>query len=505
MKPRFATLIAGLVAAGMMSFATAGPSRAQDGEGVVAALSSDFATLDPTVHHAIISWAARLNIFDSLTDIGPDGSVIPRLATEWESSDDAKTWTFTIRTDATFHNGEPVTMDDVIWSFQKIIDDEKSPTRTYLANVDSIEKVSETQLRFHLKQPFAPFDRNMVILMVVPKMAYQEMGAEAFGRAPIGSGPYRLVEWVRDDHMTLEAFDGWWGEKPAVETITLRPVPNEASRAAALVSGEVDMVPALAPAMIDTLRGREGVKVEVTDGYKVVYLGFDPALPALSDVRMRQAIDLAIDRDAITKQLLRGMATPVNQILAPVSFGYDESRAPTPFDPEKARELVQASGYDGSPITLEYPNDAIASADQVAAAIQGYLQAVGVNVRLSSSDYNTFYASWSAKKLNAMHMFVFGPILLDADVPVHSIFATSGNRGYLFDPKVDELAAASRAEANSDKRLAIIADIWKTSDAYQPFVYLYNEKQAVGLRDGVTWKVQPDGIIRGWTLSKAAD
>jgi peptide/nickel transport system substrate-binding protein len=312
------------------------------------------------------------------------------------------------------------------------------------------------------------------------------------------------VEWVKDDRITLEAFDGWWGGKPSVRRMVLRPVPNEASRAAALISGEVDIVPALAPAMMDTLKGRSGVKVEIADGYKVVYLGFNPSLPALSNVLMRQAIDMAIDREAITKQLLRGMGEPVNQIVAPVTFGYDPGRPAPPFDPKKARELVQASGYDGTPILLEYPNDFIAAADQVAAAVAGYLEAVGIKTRLSGMEYNTFYAQWSAKKLSGMHMFVFGPSLLDADVPIHSIFATSGNRGYIFSPKVDELAAASRAVSDPAKRLKVISELWRASDEHKPFVYLYNEKQAVGLREGVTWKPQPDGVIRMWQVTKVA-
>lgn len=493
-----------LVAVVASSFAVAETSAQTPPSKVVAAISSDIATLDPTIYHAIISFHARLNIFDSLTDIGPDSSVVPRFATKWEKSEDAKTWTFTLRTGAKFHNGEPVTVDDVIYSYQKIMDDEKSPTRVYVSNIASIDKVSESQIRFNLKSSFAPFDRNASLIAIIPKKAFLDMGAEAFGKKPVGSGPYRMVNWVKDDRMEFEAFDGWWGGAPSIKQVVLRPVPSEAARSAALASGEVDIVPALPPALIQTLGNRPGVKVKISDGYKVVYLGFNPADPALKDLKMRQAVDAAIDRNAISQQLLRGMGLPVGQILAKVSFGFDDKRPPTKFDPELAKKLVKESGYKGEPITFQYPNDLIASADSVGSAVAGYLQAVGINVKLEGMEYNSFYALWSGKKLSAMHMFVFGPSLLDGDVPIFSIFATKGNRGYMFDPKVDQLAEDQRSESDLKKRGEIIAQIWRETDRYQPFAFLHNERQAVGLRDGVEWDAQPDGYIRFWTLRRTA-
>ena len=258
-----------------------------------------------------------------------------------------------------------MTIEDVIFSYQKIMDDEKSPTRVYVNNIASIDRVSETQVRFNLKTPFAPFDRNATLIAVIPKKAYTEMGADAFGKKPVGSGPYRLVNWVKDDRMELEAFDGWWGGAPSVKQVVVRPVPSEAARSAALVSGEVDIVPALPPALMQTLNNRPGVKVKITDGYKVVYLGFNPADPILKDIKMRQAVDAAIDRTAISQQLLRGMGIPTGHILAKVSFGHDDKRPPTKFDPERAKQLVKESGYKGEPITFQYPNDFISSADAV--------------------------------------------------------------------------------------------------------------------------------------------
>ena len=469
---------------------------------VVAAISADVATLDPTIYHAIISFHARLNIFDALTDIGPDNSVVPHFATHWEKSADAKTRIFTIRTGAKFHNGDPVTVDDVIYSYQKIMDDERSPTRIHVNHIASIDRLSDTQLRFNLKAPFAPFDRTASLIAIISKRAFTEMGPEAFGRNPVGSGPYRVVNWIKDDRIELQAFDDWWGGAPAVKSVYLRVVPNEASRSAALLSGEVDIVPNLPPALVQTLSSRSGIKVKTGDGYKVVFLGFNPADRAVADVKMRQAIDMAIDRTVITQKLLRGMGVPNGQIVAKVSFGFDPSYGPTKFDPERAKQLVKEAGYQGEPITMQYPNDYIAAADAVASAIGGYLRNVGINVQLEGLEYNSFYALWSGRKLSGLHMFVFGPSILDSDSPIFSIFARKGNRGYMFDPKVDELAEAQRSEGDPSKRAALIAQLWRTADAYRPFAYLYTENQASAMRNDIQWEPQPDGFIRFWKVRR---
>ena len=493
------TTVAALLAICQRPFAALAQSSK---DRVVVAIGSDVATLDPTIYHAIISYNARLNIFDALTDIGPDNNPIPHFATGWETSPDAKTWTFTIRTGAQFHNGDPVTIDDVIYSYQKIMDDERSPTRIHVNHIATIDRISDTQLRFNLKAPFAPFDRTATIIAIISKRAYLEMGADAFGKRPVGSGPYRVVNWIKDDRIELQAFDQWWGGAPAVKSVWIRAVPSEAGRAAALLSGDVDIVPQIPPALVQTLANRPGVKVKTGDGYKVVFLGFNPANRSLADLKMRQAIDMAIDRNAITQQLLRGLAVPSGQIVAKVSFGYDPNRAPTKFDPDHARQLIKEAGYKADPILLQYPSDYIASVDAVATAIAGYLRNVGINVNLQGMEYNTFYATWLVRKLPAINLFVFGPNFLDADSPIFSMFASSGNRGYIFDHKVDELAEAQRSAADPQKRAQLIADLWTASDAYKPFAFLYNERQASAMRTDIEWEPQPEGFVRFWKVRR---
>ena len=383
---------------------------------VVAAISSDIATLDPTIYHAIISFHARLNIFDALTDIGPDGTVVPRFATKWEKSADAKSWTFTIRTGAKFHNGEPVTIDDVIFSYQKIMDDEKSPTRVYVNNIASIDRVSDTQIRFNLKTPFAPFDRNATLIAVIPKKAYHGDGSrrirqEADRLRPLspgqlGEGRPHGIGGIR--RLVGRRTAGQAGRRAAGAE---RGCPFSRARFRARSTS----CPALPPALMQTLNNRPGVKVKVTDGYKVVYLGFNPADPSLKDIKMRQAIDAAIDRNAITPAAAARHGhsgrpdSGEGQLRLTTTSGRRRNSIPSAPSSSSRTAVTRVSRSPSSIRTTSSPRPTPSPRPSPAIS-----RAAGINVKLEGMEYNGFYALWSGKKLSGMHMFVFGPSLSTA-------------------------------------------------------------------------------------------
>jgi peptide/nickel transport system substrate-binding protein len=459
---------------------------------LVVAQPSDTLTLDPSVDTSPISLNIFKNIYDQLTDIAADGSVAPLLATEWEASDDAKVWTFTIKPDVKFHDGATVTVDDVVWSFTKIMADEKSPVRAYLSSVEKVEAVGDNQVRFTLTEPFAPFHRQVSLISILPKKVYEEIGAGAFSQKPVGSGPFKVVTWIKDDRVELQSFEDFHGGAPEIDTVVFRPVPSESARASALASGELDIVPVLPPALIEPLKARDGIRVEQVESNRVLYLGFDVNQPVLSDLKLRQAIDHAIDREAITTQLLRGLGTPVGQVVAPVTFGYDPSIEPTAYDVDRAKQLVEESGYSGEPILFQYPNNRYAFGEEVAQAVAGYLQAVGINVDLQGMEYSAFFPLWLNKKLNGMHLFAYGPSIMDAELPLRSLYQTGPSRGYWSSAEVDELAKAQRATSDLEERKQLISQVWKLSKENVPYVILYNEIQAYGIREGVDWQPRPD-------------
>ena len=475
--------------------ASAQSASAQAPGKVTIAMPSDVPTLDPTIDTSPIGLNVRLNVYDQLTEIGPDGSIMPRLAVSWEASADALTWTFVLRENSKFHDGKPVTADDVLWTYNKIMADTKSSVRTYLSKIKSMEKLSDHKLKFVLIEPFAPFDRQVSLVSIVPKEAYERLGATQFNQTPIGSGPYKVVRWVKDDRIELEAFADYWDGAAKVKNATFRPIPAEASRVATLLSGEIDVVPMLPPVIAERLNSA-GTKAQKVDSHKIIYLGYDVTNGILGNLDFRKAVDSAIDREALSTKLLRGYGKPTAQVVAPVSFGYDPSIAPTKFDPELAKKLLQSSGYKGEKIVIQYPSANFNSTDEVVQAVAGYLKAVGINAELQSMEYTAFFPLWAGRKLNSMHAFSYGPTTLDADLPLTSLFETGRSRGYWSDPKVDELIRAQRAEPQADKRRALITQVWKVSKDNVVYSPLYTETHVWGIRDRVRITPRPDGLVR---------
>jgi len=471
-------------------------AQAQAKSRITVAQVSDVLTLDPTVDSSAIGINVFLNLYDQLTEIRADGSVGPLIAESWESADEQKTWTFKLRSGIRFHDGTTMTIDDVIWTFKKIMADAKSPVRPYLAQVQAIEKLDGNRLQFKLSAPFVTFDRQVTLVSVVPQKAYETLGPQQFSLTPVGSGPFKVTRWVKDSGLELEAFADYWGGKPKVDQVVVKPVPAEASRAAALISGELDVVPVLPPTLVDALANKPGVNVIKVAANRAVYGGINVNNPLLSNVKLRQAINHAIDRDAIVTRLLRGAGIPLGQIAAPVLFGHDPNLKPPAFDVALAKKLLAESGYKGEPIPFQYPNNRWAFADQVAQAVGNYLKAVGLNVQLQPMEFSAFFPLWIGDKLPALYMFSLGITIMDADLILNLEYESGVSHGYWRSAEVDALAKQQRAEKDPEKRKQIMSRIWKLSQEAAPYFPLYSEVQAYGVREGVSWTPRADERLK---------
>ena len=468
----------------------------QSAKKITVAQVSDVLTLDPTVDSSAIGINVFLNVFDQLTEIKDDGSVGPLIAESWESSDQQKNWIFKIRDGVRFHDGTPLTIDDIIWTYKKIMADSKSPVRPYLSQVTSIEKLDGNKIQFKLSSPFVTFDRQVTLVSIVPQAAYEKMGPQQFSLTPIGSGPFKVTKWVKDSALELAAFTDYWGGKPKVDQVIIKPVPAEASRAAALTSGELDVVPVLPPTLVDALSNKPGIKIVKVKANRAVYGGINVTNPLLSNVKLRQAINHAIDRDAIVNRLLRGAGVPLGQIAAPVLFGYDPNLKPPAYDVALAKKLVSESGYKGEPIPFQYPNNRWAFADQVAPAVSNYLTAAGINVQLQPMEFSAFFPLWTGDKLSALYMFSLGITIMDADLILNLEYETGVSHGYWHTPEVDALAKQQRAEKDPEKRKEIMSKIWKMSQEAGAYFPLYSEIQSYGIRDGVNWTPRSDERLK---------
>lgn len=491
MKQRMMTALVGFAALVCGLMIAWSPAAAQQGT-IRVAQSSDILTLDPSQNTAAFSLNVYQNVFGHIAVINADGSVSPNVAESWTAEKNATVWTVKIRPGMKFHNGDPVTVDDVIWTYNFILGSAKSPVRPYFKAVTEVEKVDNSTVRFTVDAPFSTFDRTMSLASILPEKAYKDLGPENFAVKPIGSGPFKVKKWVKDSFLELEAFNDYWEGAPKVKTVIFRPMPSEASRAAALASGDIDIVPVLPPPLVDSLSKADGIKIVKVPSNRVIFMAYNTNNAPLDNVKLRQAMLHAVDRETITSKLLRGLGIPIGQLAPPVTFGHDPSLGVPTYDPEMARKLVKESGYDGKPILFQYPNNRWAFADQTAQALVGYLGEVGIEIKLQSMEMAALFPLWLANELPSMYLFSMGLSVLDADLLLNLEYESDTMHSYWSSEEVDRLAMEQRAETDLDKRRAIFAKIWQIDRDNAVFGPLYNEIHAYGMRDCVNWTPRPD-------------
>jgi ABC-type transport system substrate-binding protein len=344
-------------------------------------------------------------------------------------------------------------------------------------------------VRFTLSSPFVLWNRQTSLISILPKNGPKSpQGAPL----PVGSGAFKFVSWAKDDRLVLADNPLWWGGAPDVKALVFRPVPSDASRTAALISGELNVVPLLPPSQLPQLEARKDVKIVKFQSNRNVFIGINVTVPVLADPKLRAAMNHAIDRTAITSRLIRGYGTPINQMVAPKVFGYDPAQQPVSYDPAMAKKLVGESAYKGEKIILTYTTNQIAYGDQVAQAVANYLQNAGIAIELQPLEAAATTQLSIGRKYPGLFMAIFGPSIMDADLAI-TLYFERGNRGYWVNDEVQKLAVAQRAEGDPAKRLALIGKIWTLANDDNAFLFLYNEIWAFGMSPKVDWTPAPDG------------
>lgn len=468
------------------------PAFAQDKTTVTAALVAEPTSLNPIYDTGLPALNVFYNVFDQLTGIDATGAVVPRLASAWTASEDLKTWTFTLREGATFHDGSPVTVDDVLFTYETAMTDPTSRLGGYLSTVESIT-ADGSDIVFTLKIPYAPFDRQATLVPIVSKAAYESMGAEAYARKPIGSGPYVVESWANSDTIVLQRYADYWGDAGTYETVIFQPVPDETTRANSVQSGDLDIA-LLGPSSVPAVEGSGSAQVINQQSNRVVYLGFNSTSPWLEDVNFRKAVDMALDRQLLSDRLLNGAAEPTAQLVAKVSFGYTDAIPATTYNVEEAKALIAASGYDGSAIPLSYPTTGLPQIDQVAQAVAFFLQEIGVTVTLDPQEASTYSNTWFSGELSGLYIFAFAPSVMDADLPFNMLLR-SGGQGYADNADIDALLDKQIGQADPAARAATLAEISTlvTENAY--YAPLFIDTYSYAVTPDLDWSPRPDGMI----------
>jgi peptide/nickel transport system substrate-binding protein len=453
--------------------------------------TSDIVTVDPKYLRGRETQNVVRLMFDSLYHRDDEMQIIPWLATSLENPDEL-TWRFHLREGVKFHDGNDFKANDVKFSIERLLEDDSVwNARNF---VDRVEVVDDYIVDIITKEPFAAFMTRLVLWHMTDEEYFNEVGEEGFLESPVGTGPYKFVEWVKDERVVLEANEEYWGGAPQIKTVIFIPIPETATRLAALEAGEVDIVTAVPPEYID--QSAEGVQISSVPGTRAFYLGMNVNVEPFNDVLVRQAMNYAVDVDSIIEFVLNGLARPIDNPLLPEAFGYSA----TPvyhYDPEKAMSLLAEAGY---PDGFEMEIDTYPVLKEIAEAIAGQLSAVGidatVNVNEKAAVYakyepggsQTFLTSWGNSEADADGILTkqftstrYGCDLLTYEYPDPQSGFGDSEKGCYYTgfghPVVDDAVYEGKINVDPAARRAAYHQALQVIVEEAPWLFLYNPSE----------------------------
>jgi peptide/nickel transport system substrate-binding protein len=416
---------------------------------------------------------------EELVRFDPNGVLVPWLAVSWDFIDDT-TWVFNLREGVKFTDGEPFNADVVIYNIDRIRNHPMSQFKVRVAHIASATALDEYTLQLKTDMPFPILPNYLANCAMVSPNYVTEKGDDYIANHPIGTGPYTFVEWVKDDHLTLEVNEDYWGDKPAYERVIFKPIPVGATRVAALLSGEVDVIEA--PPVFDLARieARDDLRVERRASLRVIFLVLDvgramggeapensPGIEAgepnpLLDVRVRKAMYHAINMDDIRDYVMQGCSYPWSQPMAEAVFGYNPDVERLPYDPQLAKQLLTEAGYpDGFKIRLDCPNNRYINDQAIGEAIVGQLAEVGIEVELNAVPKSIFFSQIFNVRKSSLALSGWAESSVDAGALLENNFKTDArfNNGLYSSSEIDSLIEEGVSTMDPQARRVVYQEI----------------------------------------------
>lgn len=467
---------------------------------LVVGIEANPTQIDP--RYATDANAVRIGnlIYNSLLRSDEKMELHPELAVSWHMID-KQTYQFDLRPNVKFQDGRPLTAADVKYTFESILDPaNRSPKRALLKPLASIELVGPQRLRFHLNAPHAPFVEHFT-LGIVPH------GSPSQGRPPPGSGPFMLETFESGETVTLRANPNYWEGKPALAGVVFKIVPDAMVRALEFKQGAIDfMQNDLEPDMLPWLRNLADTDVSAYQGTTFQYLGINLTHPILRQLKVRQALAYAIDRERIIHHLLKDAAIAANGLISPLNEAYDDSVASWPYDPAKAKRLLDEAGFpdpDGDGpmprFRLSYKTTNIDLRRRIAEALKEQLLQVGIELEIRSYEWGTFFSD--VKKGN-FHLYSLAWVgVRDPDIQ-HQIFHSASvppngdNRGHYANPAVDRLLDQARVTMAPGERKRLYGAAQRLIAEDLPYVPLWWQKNVIAKKSNIKgFLPYPDGDL----------
>jgi peptide/nickel transport system substrate-binding protein len=433
------------------------------------------------------------NIHDTLLKPQEDATVKPGLAEKWEKIDDL-TWKFTLVKGATFHNGEPINAAAVKFSFDRIMSDAlKSPHKGKLNSFKEVTVLDDQTFTISMNQPYAPGLYMLAqYLFIVPPAYVQKVGDAEFNTNPIGCGAYKLDKWVKGQEIVMSAYDKYYGLKPAYTKLIFKGVPEEASRIAALLTGEAQVISGVP--MHQRKKVLDSGKAYLTDQMgSMNYLGFNTYEKPFSDVRVRQAVNHAVNRALINQALFSGKAILCAGPISPRTFGADPTLKPYAYDLEKAKKLLAEAGYpNGFETRLAY-GTYMPQIQEQAEVIAADLAKVGIQVKLEPFERAVM---WDRYKNKLHQMFIyFWDDAPEPDRYMYSLFHSKSRDYYYRNDTVDQLLDKGRMTMDPAARAKVYNELDRFLYQDAPWLYLYVIPEVYAVSNAVDYKGLRDGYL----------
>lgn len=497
-----------------------GGDSAESNSTIVVGLQAEPVTLDPAQMTDFNSTRGGREIFDSLVEF-KDGSteLEPGLAESWEVSDDGLEYTFKLRQGVKFHDGTPFNADAVKFSIDRQID----PKHPYhdtgefgyadftFGMVKEVQVVDDYTVKIILKEPFGPFLSNMAMhaACIVSPEAVKEHGKD-FSLNPVGTGPYKFVRWEPGVEIVLEANEDYWNGAPSVKKLVFRPIVEDQTRLTELEAGNIDFMVGILPDDLQSVKDNKGLQVIEQPGMHTWYLVLNCQQPPFNDVRVRQAVNYAINKKAIVDNILQGTGTLAKNILPPVIWSYTDDIQQYDYNPEKAKALLKEAGLTDGVVEIEFfvpeSGSGMQQSVAMATAIQSDLEAVGIKTKIQTLEWGSYldkvFAPSAKEDLILHEMSWMGD---NGDPDNFLYILQSGkqwppqgfNEAFYKNDKVDQLLDQARKISDQKEREKLYVEAQKLIAADAPLVVIDHETQIVAMKKNIKgFTLHPTGVFR---------
>jgi peptide/nickel transport system substrate-binding protein len=420
---------------------------------------------------------------------GSPFKLTPRLARSWTVKDN-RFWEFKLRPGVRYHDSTPVTAEDVKYSLD-IYRQDASPRKANTVGITNVEVVDPQTVRITTDGPRPGLMANLSLLLIFPKKAREKMGADEFGKKPVGNGPYKFVEFVRGQRLVLEANPDYYRGRVQPRRLVLRPIADPATRVAELKTGGVQIIQEPSLAQVKELQNDPNTELKLLKGGRLIIHPFNTTEPPFDDVRVRQAVNYAVDRTLILQKVLENYGELLHGPFASAWPGYDPNLKPYPYNPAKAKQLLTQAGYpNGFEATFSITTGAFLKDRDIAEVIASQLGEVGIKVRLVPTERATLQNTWLAGEFKGITSVAWGTT---ADPDAMLGWTLYNRKGHKPDEKLNGLIDKSRKTVDPERRVAVLKELGHYVHDQAYWLFMYAQDEFYAKRKDVPWEPVPEG------------